>query len=106
MGCVKVFWTQDLGEQAFVQSLLQSYGIPCIEENPFAERFSLWSNPFFRTFSLSVPANRAGRARRVLARHRALQPEDVSPFRQHIALGMLAIMAFGILIGLAGGLLR
>ena len=94
-GWQPVFWTQDIGEKALIHSYLQNEGILCRASDEFAERYSLWSTPFFRTFSLAVPVAMAPRARRLLKKYQAEKPETLPPLSRRLFAGFcLALFIF------------
>lgn len=98
---VEVFSTQDLGEQAFMRSLLHSHGIRTFDANLNVERFALYTSSFFRRFSVHVYPRDVHAAKELIKEHEKKTADKLSsPALTLLARVMLAVVVLTLLTSL------
>jgi hypothetical protein len=97
-GFVEIFSTPDFGELGGIQSLLKSHGFHPFTPSLQAESMSIWTAGVARSFTIHVPANEAGKVRKLLAK----QPKKdlPSPEFYHKQWRDFGLIMGGLIIGL------
>jgi hypothetical protein len=96
---VLIYSAHDIGEYGFIRSLLEANQIHPYCPDQYAETYSMWTNPFFRQFSVYVSPAQADQAKELIEAHRCDEPPKTSRRMQWLARVLLTMVALALLGG-------